>query len=129
MSHSKHLISAVVVAMSLAAAAVPSNAAEKAVPPKPLEASIPLASFGGVQDWRADGTRGLFIRGIGMDQWYYATLMSPCTQLPFADAIGIARDARDVIDRYSSIIVRGQSCAFASLAMSEPPPSKTTKKK
>jgi hypothetical protein len=114
---------AIAVAFGVLAAPLPSRAADKVVEPSPLEAEIPFARFGGVQDWRADGTRGLFIRGRGMDQWYYATLMGSCSGLPFATAIGIEQDARDVIDRYSTIIVNGQRCSFSSFAMSEPPAS------
>jgi hypothetical protein len=123
------LLSALALAMSVAAAPALSSAAEKHTGPKPIEAEIPFARFGGVQDWHADGSRGIYIRGRGQDQWYYGTLMGPCSGLPFATTIGIEQDARDVIDRYSSIIVEGRRCALNSFVMSEPPPSQRKKEK
>src|SRR5437868_2083237 len=124
MFRSKSLFAAAVLVLS--ATSFPALAVEKAIA-KPIEAEIPFARFGGVQDWAADGSRGIFIRGRAQDQWYYGTLMGPCSGLPFATAIGIEQDARDVIDRYTTIRVEDQRCALSSFVMSEPPPSQRKK--
>jgi hypothetical protein len=114
-------------AASLASCATEKPVAPAATGPKPIEAEISFARFGGIQNWEADGSRGLFVRGRGQDQWYYATLMGHCSGLSFANAIGIEHDARDTFDRHSSIIVDGKTCALTSFVMSEPPPSQKKK--
>jgi hypothetical protein len=122
-------VPALALGMSIAAAPVLAIAAQKDAGPKPIEAEIPFARFGGVQDWQPDGRRGVIIRGRGQDQWYYGTLMGTCSNLPFETAIGIEQDTRNVIDRYSMIIVGGERCALNSFVMSEPPPNQRKKEK
>lgn len=129
MVRSGGLFPALAFTVSVMAAPPLSFAATKHTAPKPIEVEIPFARFGGVQDWSADGSRGIYIRGQGQDQWYYGKLMGPCSGLPFATAIGIEQDARDVVDRYTTIIVEGQRCSLNSFVMSEPPPNQRKKEK
>jgi hypothetical protein len=88
------------------------------------EVSIPFAQFGGIDDWRADGTKALYVKGRGKD-WYYATLMSTCQGLNFAQTIGFRNEASGSFDKFSTILVDGQPCQLTSLTKSEKP---TTKK-
>lgn len=93
----------------------------------PREASIPFVNHGGIRDWTvAKGT--LYIRG-SHGNWYRAELMSPCTDLPFAQRIGFETRGSDTFDKFSSIRVDGRSCQLKSLVASEPPPRKARKAK
>jgi hypothetical protein len=77
-------------------------------------ASIPFVTFGNIYDWAADGTRGIYIESSNR-QWYYATFMAPCIQLPFAETVGFKTTPPQPLDKFDSIIVRGERCAFATL--------------
>lgn len=100
-----------------------------AAPPAPAqeEEAIHFADKGVIQDFEADGDRALYLRGVG-SQWYHATLMGTCTDLPFANAIGFDAGALGDFDRYSTLLVRGQRCAVNSVVKSGPPPGKKGKK-
>ena len=39
-----------------------------------------FADHGGINDWHADGTRGIWVQGIHRD-WFYGTFMTACTGL------------------------------------------------
>lgn len=91
---------------------------------KPAEASIPFVNMGSIRDWRADGDSALYVQATG-GKWYHATLMGPCTDLPFADAIGIETRGVDTLDHFGTIIVRHRRCAIQSFVASAPPPRKS----
>jgi hypothetical protein len=52
------------------------------------QARIPFANRGGIDNWRVVDDRTVLIQGLNR-QWYKATLMSPCIDLPFAQRIWI----------------------------------------
>ena len=86
------------------------------------QAVIPFANLGGIYDWAADGTRGIYIQSINR-HWYYAKLLGPCIDLPFALRVGfVTEPGNGNFDRFSSILVRGQECPVVSLTRSGPPP-------
>ncbi|WP_414900816.1 DUF6491 family protein [Sphingomonas flavalba] len=92
-----------------------------------VEASIPFASSS-INSWQADGNDAVYIQDLRR-QWYRATLIGPCTELPFANAVGFdAGRALNTLDRFSTIVVRGQRCPLTSLVTSAPPPAKAKKK-
>jgi hypothetical protein len=101
--------------------------AAHAAPPKPrslgVEASIPFVNYGGIWNWQADGDSALYIQDQHR-QWYHATLMSPCTDLPFALTVGFRSPGVDQLDRFSSIQVGHQQCQIQSLVTSGSPPVK-----
>ncbi len=88
------------------------------------EVSIPFVNFGGIDDWRADGREGLYIKGRRNNEWYYAKLLSSCQGLPFAEAIGFKSNPPSIFDRFSTIIVDGQPCPLTSLVKSDKPAAK-----
>lgn len=90
------------------------------------EVRIPFANHGSIDNWQADGRDALYLQGMGR-QWYRATLMAPCQDLPFANAIGFETRGTSDFDRFSTIIVRGQRCAVKSVVKSAPPPKKPRK--
>jgi hypothetical protein len=110
--------------LSVAAALIagtPAFAADK--PARPVEASIPFVNMGSIENWTADGDSALYIQDLHR-KWYHATLMGPCTDLPFVDAIGIETRGVDTLDHFGTIIVRHRRCAIQSFVASGPPPKK-----
>ncbi|WP_265268407.1 DUF6491 family protein [Sphingomonas lycopersici] len=89
------------------------------------EVNVPFANRN-ITDFRADGRDAVYLQVNGFD-WYHAQLMGPCTDLPFAERIGIETRGTDTLDRYATLIVRGQRCQLSSLVKGAPP--KKTKKR
>ena len=114
------------VALLLAAAGTAAVAEPVKTPVTGREASIPFATLGGIDDWRANGDKGLWIRGRS-HKWYYAELLGSCSGLGFHDRIGFVIEPYGSFDRFSSIVVEGRICPIRSLRESEPPPPKKTK--
>ena len=107
-------------AMLLSGAA---TAADLGPPPTGDEARIVFADNGGIQDWEADGDKGIYLQDRHR-QWYYARLMSPCLDLPFAQTIGFDTEPGGTFDKFSSIKVRRHTCNVTSLVRSDPPQGK-----
>jgi uncharacterized protein DUF6491 len=112
-------------ALSLsAAAATDALADEPAQSPGSNDVSIPFANHGGIRDWQADRDRGLWIQD-SFGKWYYATVMSPCTGLNFANRIGFDTRPAGSFDKFSYILVpREGRCAIQTLRPSGAPPTK-----
>jgi hypothetical protein len=88
-------------------------------------ASIPFANHGGIRDWRADRDQGLWVQDTHR-QWYYATFMSTCLGLNFAQTIAFDTQPSGRFDRFSSIFVPGPSggrCTVQTFTKSGAPPS------
>ncbi|SEH17788.1 hypothetical protein SAMN05428974_2361 [Sphingopyxis sp. YR583] len=119
-------------ALSLAAMLLPLSAAaatEPAAEPRALgvESSIVFPSDSTIRNWQADRDRGIWIRGRGND-WYYGTFAGFCRDLDFAQAIGFETRGAGRLDKFSSIVVRGERCQLSSFVTSPPPPSKAERK-
>jgi hypothetical protein len=84
-------------------------------------AAIPFADRGSIEDWRVQRDGSLLIEGQS-HQWYRATFIGTCQDLDAAENISFDTNAGGELDRWSSIIVRGQVCPFASLTATTPPP-------
>lgn len=89
------------------------------------QARIPFSSS--VRDFRADGRNAIYIQDVH-GQWYRGTFIAPCTDLPFATAIGFNDRGVGGLDKWGTIYVRGTRCQLNSLVKSSPPPSKRHKK-
>jgi hypothetical protein len=100
------------------------QAETKAVKPTGDEVSIPFAAMGGIDDWRADGTKALYIKGRRSNEWYYARLLSSCHGLNFANTIGFDSEPSREFNRFSAILVDGQNCKLVSLIKTEKPAKK-----
>ena len=91
---------------------------------KTPQASIPFVQYGGIRNWKADNTRGLWIEDAHR-HWYYAKLMGPCFGLDFATRIGFDTTPMGTFDRFSAIIVPQEGrCTVQSIVASDPPPRK-----
>ena len=115
------LLRAAVVAGTLALAPFTGSFAANLATP---DASIPFANRGGIRDWQADRTQGLWIQDVHR-KWYYAKLLGPCIGLNFATSLGFDTRPLGTFDRFSAIIVpREGRCVVQSLMPSGPPPTK-----
>ncbi|WP_447727936.1 DUF6491 family protein [Sphingomonas koreensis] len=112
----------------LAGAALPAAAQESPAPaaaPVPKEARIPFASM--VRDYRAEDRDVIYLRA-GRD-WYRGTFFAPCQELPWAWNIGFdTGPAGSAIDRYTTIVVRGEQCRLTSLVKIDGQPPARAKK-
>lgn len=113
---------------TLIAAALPFIMAASSVSAgEPEEAAIPFVSKDGIQDFKADGNRGLFIQSIN-GNWYYAKTMGPCSRLQTAITLGFETAGVDELDKHGAIIAQGWRCPLKSVTRSEAPPKKAKKR-
>lgn len=92
-------------------------------------ATIPFIRYHGIQDFEADGDKGVYLQDSAR-RWYYASIVGPCTSLPFAVRIGVdTRFAGDTLDSTGTLLVDGDSCKIDRLVTSGPPPQRTKHKK
>jgi hypothetical protein len=115
---------------SLAAAlAVPAFAA----PPRPNDAPraeevrIPFPGLR-IRNFRAESRDVVYLEDHRRN-WYRAEVIGPCTELPFAHAIGIDTRGSSSFDKFSAIVVRGERCPLLSLTRSEKPHGKPKKRR
>ncbi len=107
------------------------TASEQPAPPKG-RAVINFANLPHrIDSWQADGTKGIYLK-VGVKQWYHATFMAPCIDLPYTETIGIATDGLAQVDKFSSIVVGSpggmvQRCWFKSFEKLDGPPQKAKK--
>lgn len=120
-------------ALSLAAMLLPLSAAAAIEPAGEsralgVEASIIFPSDSSIRNWKADRGRGIWIQDRQRN-WYYGTFASFCRDVDFAQAIGVETRGAGRLDKFASIIVRGERCPLSSFVTSAPPPSKRDKTK
>ncbi len=95
-------------------AAAPAFAAATRAPafvPHQGPASIAFVNHGGIRDWRPDGRDAILIQAADR-HWYRATFFGPCQDLDFHLRVGFMAGPTDTLDRFSSIRVGRQTCAF-----------------
>jgi len=106
-----------------AALAVPAAAAE----PKGEEVSIPFVNHPrAIRTFEATSDEILYLQDR-RGRWYRAELGGPCIGVRWANAIGYDTRGGLSLDRFSRILVEGQTCPIVSLTRSEPPPRKRRK--
>ncbi|MGL3819924.1 DUF6491 family protein [Sphingopyxis sp. R3-92] len=106
--------------LPLGAAAAEPAKAERALG---VESSIVFPSDSSIRNWRADRDRGIWIQDRRGD-WYYGTFAGFCRDLDFAQVIGVDTRGISRLDRFASIVVRGERCQLSSFVTSAPPPTK-----
>lgn len=86
------------------------------------EVSIPFIAFDNLYNFQTDDDRGVWLQDQSR-RWYYARVLGPCIDLPFAEAIGVdTRFGGNQLDRTGAILVRHQRCPLTSLTASDGPP-------
>lgn len=119
-------------ALSVAAMLLPLSAAAAAEPAKDsralgVESSIVFPSNSSIRNWQADRERGLWVEGR-RGEWFYGRFAGICRDVDFAQAIGVDTRGAGRLDKFASIIVRGERCLLSSFVTSAPPPSKAERK-
>ena len=124
-------------ALSLAAVLLPLSAVAAANEPAVetagasralgVESSIVFPGDSTIRNWQADGDRGIWIEGR-RGEWYYGRFASFCRDVDFAQAIGVETRGAGRLDKFASIIVRGERCQLSSFVSSAPPPSTAERK-
>jgi Family of unknown function (DUF6491) len=104
----------------LAGPAVAGKPAAKEWPELGVETHIPFPNYGAIRNFEANEDRGVWLEDR-QRRWYYAKLLSPCTNLAFVEAIGFDTRGTSSFDRFSSIIVEGQRCQVEQLVTAEKP--------
>jgi hypothetical protein len=89
-------------------------------------AEIPFANNGGINDWRADSDRVIYVQGQNR-QWFKGELLSDCIGLRYAERIAFETEASGAFNKFSSIKVDGKNCPLTSFEKSDPPPKKDKK--
>lgn len=118
-------LAAVLLSLSAAAAANEPATGTRALG---VESSIVFPGSSSIRNWQADRDRGIWIQGRGKNDWYYGIFAGFCRDLDFAQAIGFETRGAGRLDKFASIIVRGERCQLTSFVSSAPPPSKQEKK-
>lgn len=119
-------------ALSLAAMLLPLSAAAATEPAKEarelgVESSIVFPSDASIRNWQADRDRGIWVEGR-RGEWFYGTFASFCRDIDFAQAIGVDTRGVSRLDKFATILVRGERCPLTSFVTSAAPPSKKEKK-
>jgi len=93
-------------------------------------AGLPLNEFDKIYDWRADGSAGIYIQ-TDRRNWYHATFVAPCENLPFTEHVDVHNTPGQSLDRFDSIEVRGEDCYFKTIepVAGPPVPAAATPKK
>lgn len=121
-------------ALSLAAVLLPLSATAAANEPASpnsteesrvlgVESSIVFPSDSSIRNWQADRDRGIWVEGR-RGEWFYGSFAGICRDVDFAQAIGVETRGAGRLDKFASIIVRGERCMLSSFVTSAPPPTK-----
>jgi hypothetical protein len=104
--------------------AILAAAASRAAPSALEQVSIPFVNHPrAIRTFEAASDEILYLQDRG-GRWYRADLGGPCIGLSWANAIGYDTRGGLSLDRFSRILVEGQSCMIVSLTRSDPPPRK-----
>lgn len=96
--------------------------ATPAFPETTPRASIPFANHGGIRNWVADGTQGIWVQA-NSGQWFYANFSFPCTGLPFTTRLRFKTGPFGELDRWGSVKPGRDysSCNFVDFKASDKP--------
>jgi hypothetical protein len=109
------LLAATLSALSAGASAAPAAIGQ--------EARIGSASSLHIRDFRAEGRNAIYIQDRSRN-WYRATFATPCFGLPFARSVAVDTRLSRNLDRFSTLLVRGQRCQLNSFIRIAAPPRK-----
>lgn len=112
-------------------AAAPAVAQDHEPHPTPTpgtRAEIPFLRFNAIRNFEADDDHGIWLQDQRR-RWYYADLIGPCTNLPYAVRIAAVSRFDDTLDSHDSFLVDGQRCTIGTLVHSDAPPPRAKKGK
>ena len=109
---------------SLLAPGVPARAEESPAAPTRKPAVIHFADLNGIESWKPESADAILVEGRN-HSWYRARFFGPCFGIQSTESIGFVTDPTGNLDRFSSILVDGQRCFFASFDRVDPPDPQT----
>lgn len=112
----------------IAALCVPTFVAAEpvATAPAPKQARIIFPGHN-IRNWAGETQDVLYIEA--QRKWYRADLFAPCRNLPYALGVGFEANPTGEFNRFSRIVVEGESCQLKSLVQVDGPPPKSRKRK
>lgn len=87
------------------------------------EARIAFPNNATIRTFRAAGRDTVYIQDRAR-RWYRASVVGPCFELPFAQAIGVDTRGARTLDRFSALIVEGERCPLVSFVRVAGPPER-----
>ena len=116
----KLFLSVVIAAVALTLPVEAKKPSEHVWPELGVETRIVFPNQGAIRNFEPDGNDGIWLEDR-QRRWYYAELLGGCQELNFSQAIGFDTRGSASFDKFSSIIVRGDRCAIASLVTANKP--------
>jgi Family of unknown function (DUF6491) len=104
----------------LLATSLQAKPAPHAWPELGVETDIVFPNDGAIRNFEANGNDGIWLEDR-QRRWYYATLAGGCQDLNFAESIGFDTRGSSRFDKFSAIIVRGDTCPVVSVVTAEKP--------
>ena len=123
----KIMLSLVAAALATPAVAAPPHHAAPHSAASAEQARIPFPGMR-IRNFHAEGRDVVYLEDQSRN-WYRAEVVGTCTDLPFAQAIGIDTRGSSSFDRFSAIVVGNDRCQLTSLTRSEKPVRKKVKKR
>lgn len=112
----------------IAALCIPAFASAETVAPAPEPKQARIIFPGhNIRNWAGETQDVLYIES--QRKWYRADLFAPCRNLPYALGIGFEANPTGEFNRFSRIVVEGETCQLKSLVQVEGPPAKAKKRK
>jgi Family of unknown function (DUF6491) len=93
-----------------------------------VEAQIAFPNHGAINNFEADGDKGIWIEDQKR-RWYYGEFIGPCQGLNFAQGIGFDSGGLSRFDKFSKIIVRDDVCQMSRFVTAEKPLSRKERKR
>ncbi|HKZ74972.1 MAG TPA: DUF6491 family protein [Steroidobacteraceae bacterium] len=70
--------------------------------------------LGRIDGWQPLGRDSLLVR-TGVNEAYLLKVAQPCSELQFANSIGLTATGHQVSSRFDSVLVRGQRCMITEI--------------
>lgn len=118
----------IILALGLAASPAFAKPAVHVWPELGVDASIVFPNYGAIRNFEADGNDGIWIEDQ-QRRWYYGEILGGCQGLNFATGIGFDAGGSARFDKFSRIIVDGDTCQLSSFVTSEKPLSRKERKR
>jgi Family of unknown function (DUF6491) len=118
----------IVLAVGLAASSAVAKPVVHVWPELGVDASIVFPNYGAIRNFEADGNDGIWIEDQ-QRRWYYGEILGGCQGLNFANAIGFDAGGSSRFDKFSKIIVDGDTCHLSSFVTAEKPLSRKERKR
>ncbi|MGC3980973.1 MAG: hypothetical protein QM808_06935 [Steroidobacteraceae bacterium] len=87
---------------------------------------IAFANHGGIRDWAADGSKGMWVQS-NSGKWFYAKFSFPCNSLAFTTRVKFRTGPLGELDRWGGVNTRYDRCNFIDFKASDKPMRKRSR--